>query len=48
MVDVPVEAGPPGSNAALLRVTTTAGFRPADLDPSNTDRRLLGCWIETR
>jgi hypothetical protein len=48
MVDVPVEAGRPGSNAALLRVTTTAGFRPADLDPSNTDRRLLGCWIETR
>jgi len=45
MVDVPADAAGPG---VLLRVATTAGFRPADVDPATTDRRLLGCWIETR
>jgi hypothetical protein len=43
--DVPAKAG---SNAALLRVTASTGARPSDLDPANEDRRLLGCWIETR
>jgi hypothetical protein len=46
MFDVPI--GRPGTNAALLRVTASAGARPSDLDPANEDRRLLGCWIETR
>ena len=45
IIDVPVEGARLG---AVLRVTTSAGFRPSDLDPSTTDRRLLGCWIETR
>jgi hypothetical protein len=45
MIDVPVAAARLG---AVLRVTTSAGSRPSDLDPSTTDRRMLGCWIETR
>ena len=45
IVDVPAGAAGPG---VLLRVATDAGFRPADVDPATTDRRLLGCWIETR
>jgi hypothetical protein len=45
IIDVPPAAAGPG---VLLRVATTAGFRPADVDPAATDRRLLGCWIETR
>ena len=45
MFDVPFS---PGTHAALLRVTTSAGARPSDLDPKSEDRRLLGCWIETR
>ena len=40
---------PTGAGAATpLRVTTRAGARPADVDPSSDDVRLLGCWIETR
>ena len=31
-----------------VRVRSATGARPADSDPSNADRRLLGCWIETR
>jgi hypothetical protein len=30
----------------LLRVTTEKGFVPAETIPGNTDRRMLGCWIE--
>ena len=31
-----------------LKVTTTNGFRPADVDPKTEDVRFLGVWIETR
>ncbi|HTL03235.1 MAG TPA: hypothetical protein VL243_13445 [Vicinamibacterales bacterium] len=30
----------------LLRVTTERGFVPADVIPGNSDRRILGCWVE--
>ncbi|HEY2905292.1 MAG TPA: hypothetical protein VGJ29_05280 [Vicinamibacterales bacterium] len=43
--DIPLE---PGHSSALLRVTSSAAWRPSDVDPSSDDRRLLGCWIETR
>lgn len=28
-----------------LRITTTGGFVPADVEPGSRDRRLLGCWV---
>jgi hypothetical protein len=31
-----------------VRVKSESGARPADSDPQTSDRRLLGCWIETR
>jgi hypothetical protein len=42
-VQVPVR----GRHGILsLRITTADGFVPAEVLPSNTDRRLLGCWVE--
>jgi hypothetical protein len=40
-VPAPARPGP-----FLLRVTTDKSFVPADVVPGNTDRRILGCWIE--
>jgi hypothetical protein len=37
---------PRPSTARPLTITTTARFRPADIDPSNTDLRELGVWVE--
>ena len=31
--------------ATLVRISTTAGFRPSDVDPQNRDTRYLGAWI---
>jgi hypothetical protein len=28
-----------------LEITTSSGFVPAEIEPANKDRRLLGCWI---
>jgi hypothetical protein len=42
-VHVPAPARP---GPFLLRVTTEKGFVPATVVPGNTDRRILGCWIE--
>ena len=39
---VPLE---PSRGAALVTITTTAGFRPADRDPSSRDGRFLGVWV---
>lgn len=37
---------PPASSAAwLLRLRSTAGFRPSERDPASRDVRLLGAWI---
>jgi hypothetical protein len=33
---------------AILEFTATNGLRPADVDATSTDRRLLGCWVEIR
>ncbi len=42
-VDVPLAAG-----RGTLHVRTDAGFRPASVDPTSTDTRHLGVWIEFR
>jgi hypothetical protein len=44
-IDVSVPA-PPRPGPFLLRVTAAHGFIPADITPGNSDRRVLGCWIE--
>ena len=31
--------------ATLVRISTTAGFRPSAVDPGNRDSRYLGAWI---
>lgn len=42
-VHIPAPARP---GPFLFRVTTDKGFMPAEVMPGNTDRRILGCWIE--
>jgi hypothetical protein len=44
LVDIPAEVG----RIVAVRIRSATGARPADSDPNNDDRRLLGCWIETR
>jgi hypothetical protein len=44
VVEIPVRAGP----GTQLTVLSDDGFRPADVDPTSSDDRLLGVWIETR
>ncbi len=36
----------PGQRTLMLSLRARAGVRPADLDPHNTDRRLLGVWLQ--
>ena len=38
----------PARAGVVLRVRSTTGVRPADIEPGNQDKRVLGCWIETR
>ena len=45
LFDLAVDVSRPG---VVLRVTTATGARPADVEEGNQDKRLLGCWIETR
>jgi len=45
MFEVPIAANRPG---VVLRVRSATGARPADVEPGNQDKRMLGCWIETR
>lgn len=35
----------PARGAALLSLTTSAGFVPAEVDPRSGDRRYLGVWV---
>jgi hypothetical protein len=44
-VTVPVRDG---QGVALLRVTTSSGFRPSAVDPKSRDDRFLGLWIEVQ
>jgi hypothetical protein len=38
----------PQRRAALLRITTSTGFQPSEVEPGSRDTRLLGVWIEIR
>ncbi len=42
-VEVPMDPRTP--QIVTLDIETTAGFRPADVEPGSSDRRLFGCWI---
>jgi hypothetical protein len=45
LVALPIDAATGG---VVLRVRSATGAAPADVEPGNRDRRILGCWIETR
>jgi hypothetical protein len=45
LLEIPVDANHSG---VALRVKASAGARPSDVEEGNQDKRLLGCWIETR
>lgn len=38
----------PDATATIVTIGAATGFRPADLDPTVQDHRLLGCWLEVR
>jgi hypothetical protein len=42
-VDVPVDPAP---GAALVRVTSSSGFRPSEVEPGSRDERFLGVWVQ--
>jgi hypothetical protein len=29
----------------MMRITTSAGFRPSDVDPNSRDQRFLGVYV---
>jgi hypothetical protein len=35
----------PDERLVPLTITTSSGFVPAEVQPGNRDRRLLGCWV---
>lgn len=41
----PAQPGQQG-RSAQLRITTSTGFVPAEVEPGSRDRRLLGAWLE--
>jgi hypothetical protein len=43
VVEIPVDRM---NGGALVEVTTTRGYRPADVDASTQDRRYLGVWLQ--
>ena len=38
----------PGRRAVAVRLETTAGFRPSEVEPGSQDSRFLGVWVEVR
>ena len=42
-IDVPLEIARP---ATLIRFTTSAGFRPSEMDPNSRDTRFLGVSVK--
>lgn len=41
-IDIPLDQA---RGATLLRFTTSAGFRPSEVDPGSRDDRFLGVWV---
>ena len=46
IIDAPALQPGQQVRSAQLRITTSDGFVPADVDPGSRDRRLLGTWLE--
>jgi len=43
---IPLRPSP--NRATLIRVQTTSGFYPSEVEPGSTDTRFLGVWMELR
>ena len=43
-IDVPIDAS---SQSSLLRIRSSAGFRPSEADPNSRDNRFLGVFVRT-
>ena len=41
-VDVPIDAA---GRAALVRISSSSGFRPSEVEPGSRDGRFLGVWV---
>jgi hypothetical protein len=47
-VTIPVgDLSGPGARVVPIAIEVENGFIPAAADPATTDRRFLGCWIES-
>jgi hypothetical protein len=46
VIDAPPQQPGQQGRSAQLRITTSAGFVPAEMDAASRDRRLLGAWLE--
>jgi hypothetical protein len=46
IIDAPAQRPGQQGRSAQLRITTSNGFVPAEIDPASRDRRLLGTWLE--
>ncbi len=47
-VTIPAPAGSASGDDSIarqVRITTSSGFVPADVEPGSRDRRTLGCWV---
>jgi hypothetical protein len=42
-LQIPLDAA---RGATLVRITTSAGFRPSVVDPKSRDNRFLGVWVK--
>jgi hypothetical protein len=45
-IDAPPARPGQQGRSSQLRITTSGGFVPAEVDPASRDRRLLGAWLE--
>ena len=46
IIDAPSLRAGQQSRSAQLRITTSSGFVPAEVEPGSRDRRQLGVWLE--
>ena len=43
-VDVPID---PANGSALLKISSSSGFRPSEVNPASRDTRFLGVFVRT-
>ena len=48
IIDAPALQPGQQVRSAQLRITSSDGFVPAEIDPGSRDRRLLGSWLKLR